>query len=453
MNGEVKDTRLLTFLQRQIGNHGLEKELPNFYFCGSRILEQPCSTKSVYLVANDEKSKFIGVQTCRNSWGCPRCTAKVMATFGTNIACAIDALAKWKNEYAIMVTFTLPHTSNMSCAETFFTLKDAWRMLMKAGNFRQRSGNDRKNGKPRGDDVWGAFRENLHIKHFVRVYEFTYGKNSWHPHIHALFWIPKKLFNQCVDYEPKLVERWWHCCKYSYKKYLDSKFPNDKIENTFNVEALFNEARKTHPSLYISKDELGRPIPQKSSTYISGWNANFELTNLHVKEAHTHHYTPFQLIDKAHEYRNNDEKREKFLSLFFEYLLTVRGQKRVHFSARSGIKDIIKAWKATEHYIETFKKKFMEKETEKWNVVVWFKSEDWLKLCWIELTTNNSLKAKLLKLATKPNAKELIDKLLEEYDIKCQGRNDNFDIFVKREILCIEKGMNSVESALQRAVA
>ena len=42
MNGEVKDTRLLTFLQRQIGTHGLDKVLPNFYFCGSKILELPC---------------------------------------------------------------------------------------------------------------------------------------------------------------------------------------------------------------------------------------------------------------------------------------------------------------------------------------------------------------------------------------------------------------------------
>ena len=452
MNGDVKDTRLLTFLQRQIGTHGLDKELPNFYFCGSRIIEQPCTTKAVYLVANDEKSKFIGVQTCRNSWGCPRCTAKVMATFGSDIACAIDALAKWRNEYACMITFTLPHTKGMSCEETFLTLKDAWRMLMHAGNFRQRVHNDRKKGEKRGNDVWGAFRENLHVKHFVRVYEFTHGKNSWHPHIHALFWIQNKLFNQCVDYEQKLVERWWHCCKFSYRKYLDSKFPNSKIENAIKTETLFADWRKTHPALYISKDELGRPIKQKSSSYIAGWNANFEMTQVNLKKAHYQHYTPFQLIDRAHEFRNNDEKREHFLSLFFEYLLTVRGHKRFHFSARSGLKDIIKAWKNTQDYIVQFKKKFMDKAQDKWKVVAWFKPEDWSKICFLELTTSTYLKSSILKLATKSNAKELIDKLLEQYDIKCYGCTGNFSM-IQKQISRLEKGMNSVNNALQRAVA
>ena len=56
-----------------------------------------------------------------------------MADKGTDIACAIDALATWYKQRAAMITFTLPHDKYMSCADSYEILMGTWRMFSRAG--------------------------------------------------------------------------------------------------------------------------------------------------------------------------------------------------------------------------------------------------------------------------------------------------------------------------------
>lgn len=433
MFDEVRDNRLLTFLQRELGKRKVNDNFKNFYYCGTQAIQLQGRVPLVAIVKNSATdgthTRFSGIQTCHNSWCCPKCTAKRMAQFGNEIACAIDALSTWRNQIACMITLTLPHVKSMSCKETFKTLKEAWRLFTRNTSER-RLHKDR--GTVRGNDIWGKFRDDYNIEHFVKIFEFTWGKNSWHPHIHMLVWLPKDKFFTCVQHEKALCERWWQCCKFSYLKYLNKEHPDNKIENRLKAESLYNEKRKSHGALYISKDELGRPIPQKSSSYISGWSSNDEMTQLHNKTPHKGHFNIFQILELAYKNRHNEEKLDKWMTLWIEHAETVKGVRRVDFS-KSDIRQLIRKWKETDNYFETVKKKFMAEETGDCEVVGWFTSDDWNTLSQLERDNNLYIKAEVLRLGVLPNALNRINKYLKPYNIKLRHPT-NTDRLIRHQL-------------------
>ena len=235
MFDEVQDHRLLSFLQRYISitqNDDIKRKLKGIIYCGSQAITLPAEYPAVYVLKNDEtqEARITNIMTCHSAWCCPRCSARVMGEKGARIAAAIDALAKWEKLYPMMITFTLPHTSKMSCNETYTILLNTWHRFMRDGKRTQKrtytlktsigetQNKSYKNGKGNGtkskfdkrsvgkagetreyivhSSIWSKFRTELNIKHFVRSYEFTWGENSWHPHIHALFWTHEKNFKK-----------------------------------------------------------------------------------------------------------------------------------------------------------------------------------------------------------------------------------------------------------------
>ena len=439
MLNEVSDNRLRVYLQNVVAKSMFRSSLNNLRLCGSRIIVTG-SVPAVFLLSSGESAKLWGTASCRSPWACPHCTPRVMAQKGNDIACAIDAMAKWHKQYACMITFTLPHTKFMSCEDTLKILKLTWRHFIRAGNkafatssYTLKLSVGEKNtsgGKAcgmkgdvhiykRSNGAYGEMRENLQIKHSVRVYEFTYGENGWHPHIHALFWIPKDKFDSVVDYEDRLVDLWWHCVKHEAKKYYEKKGDTNAAAC---VDEFYPDWKKItadgHKSVYISKNKAGKPVKEQSSYYVAGWSADRELTGANVKTAREGHLTPFEILEKSYAAYLLDDTVEakKWSDLFLEYARTTFGSRRVEYS-KSGLTDIIRKYKKSEEYTIKLKKKCTDKAKD-WHVVCWFSKQQWSEIFLINQYEDGNLVKKLLESAIKENAREEIALFLEEYDIR-----------------------------------
>jgi len=438
----VSDHRLQGLLKKYIRSQRWtdeeRKALHGLLMCGHRIIHQQGALPAVFVVtSNSEESSpiFYGVATCRSPWSCPHCSARVMAQKGRRIAAAIEAL-KAQGQSAIMITFTMPHTHEMSCAETLGIFKNVWRRFVKASttwdeNNRKKkytvaSGEVRHAYKSFGQNPYGRFRYDLNITHHVKVYEATHGKNSWHPHVHMLLWVPDENFDRILDYEERLNERWWQVAKRAAAEFWSTKEPDTPQEEIqARVEELFSDYKKTHPCVTISKDKDGKPRKIQSSYYISGWSGNDELTALTAKKAQAGHLNPFQMLQLADE-AESWEEAQKYLKLYTEYAIATRGTRRCEFSSRSGINQIIDKWLAENPTAFIDKKKSTVKgEETKRTVVCWFSEQQWSSICWIEFCKRHDIKYQILLRAMLPNAKEEIEQFLLEYDIDIRNNGEH----------------------------
>lgn len=475
MFDEISDNRLLTYLQRYISSHEKYNQNPKLdalKYCGafaipvtsqnagSLTMLNGAPKSQVTVFANEKHSRFTGNVYCHSVWSCPRCAARVMAQRGQDIACAIEAL-KAQDEYAFMITFTLPHLAYMSTKDSLTILRKTWRMFSrnmravkhktytlktsvgtKNKSYKKRYGSGGTSGtKNQFDkravgqagevreyvvklDVWANFCDTFEIKHHVRCFEFTWGaKNGWHPHIHMLCWTKKSHFAQILSWENELCDRWWHCAKHCAEQYFNSKLSKDKIAQIMqDVYADEKQNPCGHKSLYISRNEAGNaPRIQESSLYIAGWTADKELTNgsQKRKEAADGHFTPYQLVEKAY---LNPDNEDYYLTKFFDYALTVFGVRRIAWSIHSGIKKIVREYKASEQFESLLKKKSMDKgEDEKLLPVFSFTPDEWSRLYTLEMSTNKELKAEILKLARAPDPtiriREYLDDLYQQLKI------------------------------------
>ncbi len=444
----ISDNRVATFLRRYIATREpTNRKLRSVRLCGSQATKQFGAVPAVYLLSDGEKSRFFGNVSCHSAWSCPKCTPIVMAQKGADIACAIDALAKKYNQYAFMITFTLPHSKYMFFEEAFNILLQTWRFFSK--NKRKQKSKEytlkltvgeknTKGGKAVGKagdkktyiikaESWGKFCEELQIKHFVKVYEFTWSKeNGWHPHIHALFWTDKKNFDKIPNYEDELLDRWWDCAKITAKKYWDKVYPTR--DNKKAVEEYYTDWRKItsdgHRALYVSKDKNGHVIKQQSSYYISGWSGDAELTSSNYKSTHLDgHYTPRQILQIAYE---DATKRPEMMDLYLEYMKQTYCHRRVEFAKHSGLRQIIEDWKKTEEYIQRYKKKFMDVVKErKFRVVYWFKEKLWKQIYFLDYYTDEEIIPNLLELALEENARELIEEYLHALGFELHDQTNN----------------------------
>jgi len=446
MNTEVSDNRLAHLWRHYISTHYYEdksfEKLKGQMLCGSQVIKQIGHQAAAYLITNDEEARLFGIAHCNSPWCCPHCTPIVMAKFGEKIACAIDALAKWHNQLATMITFTIPHTAGMSCQTSIQILRKTWRMFTRGGlkksfkdTFTKRDGSISVYNKR--TNAYGKFREELQSVHNIRVYETTWGENSWHPHIHALFWFPKKHFYKCVNYEEELLDLWWHCAEHCTLKYFNQAHPENKEKNLAFAKELFAEWRKYpktgHRSLWISKEADGSPRVMKSSYYISGWTGDFEMTHNGSKDARTDgHYAPHQLIIEAFnaQLKGNKETYNKFMQLYAEYAIATKGQIRNQFS-KSGMNQLILKWKASNDYYQIQKKRLMEKATGKkpWTVVTWFTEQQWKDLSYLDRHESLGIIPTLIDMAKAklplPFRQRAIATLLLRYEINITNNDPN----------------------------
>ena len=406
----VSNSRLAFMLKRHIVKHHWTKKTRGLTLCGSRLIGGDNGEVTIF-TNGENRTLFTGIACCHSAWACPNCTAKVLALKGANIACLIEARAKWEKKFAFMVTFTLPHTDEMSCKEAYEMLRSAWRMFSRDGNLARNS-----QGKALG--AYGQFRGTLKITNILRVFEFTWGENGWHPHIHALMWAPKESFEHIADWEGKLSARWWHCAKFCYRKGLHEQ--NDpeadaKAEKLYSEQKYIDCQLNGHKPVFISKDKNGKARIEQSSHYMTGWAADREVTGEAYKSSKfAGHYTPFQILNAAY-HAQTPEQQYDLLELFCEYAEATRGTKRFCFTP--GDNRLIDQWKETIDFTEMYKKKATELATAV-HPVAWLSSKQWSSICEVETTYDVDLRSEILQLALLDNP-EVIYGRIEDFGISC----------------------------------
>ena len=426
------------------------KLMKSVYFCGSKVIPAGVGKAPlVYVAANKNDSKINGVTHCHNPWFCPVCEPKAMANHAADIACAIEALKTWYKQRAIMVTFTIPHTRGIDCRTTFKILRSTWEDFIIHGKKRQSNkyyhrNNGKKKlvvGKTKSNDAFSSFCEEFSIQHRVRVCEATHGTQGWHPHFHCLFWVPENRVQDTAVWQERLNERWLELAKRNtVKAGLDAT----------RVEIMYSRMDTDgSKGAYISVDKNGKVIAQESSKYISGWGGDLELTgNYQHKASNEGHETPRQILERAAETGEYDA-----WELYLEFARAVRllKMKRVSYSARSGIRQIIEKWKNTQEYITTLKKNLTAQlaANGRWKVVCWFTKEQWFNI--YHLNHEQEIIPKILALARSPyNAFDMIAAFLRRHGIEIE---DNYDIVAQepelaRQISFFENEvLNSCESS------
>lgn len=419
MFDEISDARLHSFMRKWIdaNDQSLKTKLASVYFCGYSPLKIPILSDNlgVYIVANDVEASTFGTTHCNSVWACPKCEAKVMSAYGERIACAIEALRK-KHLSAMMFTLTIPHMSFMSCHDSYEVLQKAWRKFTHSYKKQQKRTYKRKDGRETtyyvNNNQACKFMNELDIKHCVRVYEVTWGKHSFHPHIHGLWWTHDKNWHKIPDYEEKLHIFWFRCIEIAARAYWKDKLKDEEKANKL-VDELCAEWRKYpttgYRAFYLSKNPDGSIRKAKSSYYIVGWSADKEIAQLSRKQAHEDHLTPHQILHKAF-LSDNPEEVNKLMKIYFEYALETKGHCRVCFSP--GLNQIVEQWKKTNQYMQMLKKRLTDKAEHcgKRRVVAWFSKQQWLHLCYLDsLEYNHHVIANILDMARAPNANELIE--------------------------------------------
>lgn len=383
MNQEIYDARLQHFLRKVIFDMPYEmreRRLKSLYLCNRSPIPQSGGTPAAFVLRSDRnggEAVTFGMNTCKNPWACPHCTAKMMTKYKTKIALALDALYEQKF-FGIMITFTLPHLRYMSCNEITDILYNTYREFFRnAWNKKRRC---KRSNKLRSSGVANSFIVENGFEWYARCSEYTWGKkNGWHPHFHCIFWLPRANAKK-VDWnawQEKLNAAWLEYGKRHTLKYWKE---NNLYESDERREMLANtlymfKKDKVKPALYISRNADGTVQECKSSDYLCGWGADRELTgNIQKKASHSGHLTPYQILEMAAD--GDAEMKEKYI----EFMLSVT-RKPVHHRVdlKSGLIKIIKAYRQTEGYKEIVKKK--REGVASWELFAWFSERQWLDLC------------------------------------------------------------------------
>lgn len=406
-NNDIHDTRLHSYLRGVIDKLPVNQQimLKSVRYCGSKIIKDKLTGNGgVFLLqSNSNNTKFWGTTSCNNTWYCPVCSARMMSKYASKIASLIEAMYAVKKQSAFMLTLTLPHHKFNSQEEITEILYQSWKDFVVHGNTVQ---------KYWKNDVFANFCQQMNCTQRVRVAEYTYGKSGWHPHFHCLFFVDDSKFNDVHLYEYDLQRRWEEIVSKNMFKWLKSHNERNVSDEQlkFRIENIWQKCNTGSKAAYISKDDNGEIIKQKSSMYICGWGADKELTGNYNRKANANgHYTPYQVLLEA------ADGNEEFEKIYVNFMLTMRKNlhKRVNFS--KGAKKIISEWRNTQGFTEYLKKKQQVAQKENWQILCWFNEEQWYEIC--NLDKHFPIKSNILYLATLPNARDKIQFYLQYYDI------------------------------------
>lgn len=356
MNQEIYDWQLSNFLHKEIDKLPMNQQaqLKSLRYCGRKIVRPTYGPDGVYVLSKPDESKLFGLTMCKNPFACPCCSAHRMSIYSAQIAIALDEMRK-RGYFGFMMTLTIPHLNFMSCREITDCLYETYsyfRRTMKQKNYRKTK---------RTGTASHQFYEDVQIAHSVTVCEYTHGENGWHPHFHAILWIPKSNVDKVLKWQTELNKFWLYTAERIMKKHFS------KCEGTITNLFKYSEP---DAGVIFSTNSDGSLSESLSSQYICGWGANREVTGNYRKMAtHNGHRTPYQILEDAY---NGDTDS---LDLYLDYCLAVT-RKPVHHRviwSRTGIKAIVIQAQQIQRAEEYIKKK----DDAEWKVLCWFDRLQW----------------------------------------------------------------------------
>lgn len=301
-----------------------------------------------------EYASYRGLQVCGSVWHCPVCAAKVSMQRCIELKNAILRAAELGYK-VVMVTYTARHDYKTVLKDQLEAMTEAHRAVWRGETAKR-------------------LKEQFGVLGMIRTLECTHGRNGWHPHIHALIFVP----NDCdvVGFGSALRLRW---------ELMALKSGLTMNKHGFDIQ---DNAQKVAD--YIAK-----------WGHFPSWSDADELARWHTKIGRgrdgNEHYTPWQLLDFA------DHGDEKAGELWKEYALTYYNRKQLHWSP--GLRKKLGMLK------EETDEELAEKESEDAKTLyeIRLNHAQW---GWIK---GNDMRVELLELVEKCSADEVIDRCKKEY--------------------------------------
>ena len=257
-----------------------------------------------------------GVKRCGSPWACPVCTPAIGARRAEEVNSAIsEAVAQGYTPW--FVTATLPHYHQENLKTVLGELLGAWRRTFSGGAAQR-------------------WRGEVGFLGSIKAVETTYGRNGWHPHIHAV--VLTKAENLDSSF---LAERWAN-------EVTRTGRASPSTQHGFDVRGISDS---TSLGAYLTK--LGSPEPIGN-----------ELVRADLKKGRRSSLTPFQLISLA---ATTGDKAP--LGLFLEYESATFGRNALVWSkglkAQLGVEDVTDDEAVTTEAAEPFV--FWRLTADDWN--------------------------------------------------------------------------------------
>lgn len=224
-----------------------------------------------------DKAFYSGLLICGSVWVCPVCAAKISERRKKEIQQAFE-MHKDDDGKIAMLTLTFSHKKTDRLKDTIKKFGQATTKFFGGGAF---------------NDI----RSEMGLIGRIRVYEVTYGRNGFHPHVHIAL-----LYENDVDLaiiKKRMFILWEKACLKSGLT-ASEKYGLD-LQNGDEAEE------------YLSKHGT--------------WSLEQELSKSHIKKAKNDSMTPFDFLRK---YLEDEDK--KYLKLFSEYVECFKGKRQIQWS-------------------------------------------------------------------------------------------------------------------------
>lgn len=362
MNGfEISDYELLRLLRNKIridGGQQYYNNLPELAGVANCLIKS--KPNGVTVVNANKKLKTYGTFHCHRHSICPICAAFKHQQLKSYLISAFKMQAKEKKS-AFMFTFTVPSKDFIlrNGEKIYITCDEMLKLLLGTqARFLQ-------------NRFFQDLRAKLHIKDSFFVTETTYNTiNGWHPHNHALYWLPDENLQELLKYEDKMREKW----AIAFRTTLKKVFPYDEnsnadvdVINRIKLNTLLKCFEKSEmPGVFISKNKDGSIRKADSANYF--WSSTDEITGTKFKKARAKNsYSIFQLLEMS--------LKDSTAWAWARYREFAKASyKRQIFRFSGGFLKAIKSW-IKDNPEPIVEKKSSEQEKEK--QVCWFTSHQW----------------------------------------------------------------------------
>lgn len=250
--------------------------------------------QGVHILKSDNHSKFVGVLHCHRHSVCPVCAAFKHSKLKYYLNAAFQ-MQKQQNLVAFMTTFTIVSAKNIvkdSSSNSIIEIsaKEMLELLL----LTQKKFNQNK--------FFAKLKKDLSISDSFFVTETTYSlDNGWHPHNHALYWLPAENLNTLNSLEKKFQEKWKLCQKLAIEQFYkcdeDSNSDEDFIKRMKRNLLLRVLEHSKASGLVFSKEEEKIRIADSSNYF---WSDVDEVTGIKFKKARgKNSRTIFELLQDA----------------------------------------------------------------------------------------------------------------------------------------------------------
>lgn len=224
-----------------------------------------------------KKAFYNGLLVCGSVWNCPVCAVKISERRRKELQQAFD-MHKSEGGHIALLTLTFSHKKRDKLKEILEKFGGATKKFM--------------SGR-----AYNNIRDELGLIGRIRVFEVTYGKSGFHPHVHIALFYMNDIDLKIV--EEKMYPLWEKACK------------------KFEIET----SRK-HGIDLQDGDEAQNYLSKYGT-----WSLDQELTKAHIKKAKNDSMTPFDFLRR---YLEEDDKQ--YLRLFQEYAECFKGKRQLQWS-------------------------------------------------------------------------------------------------------------------------